>query len=152
MKILLIILALIYALSPWDLFPDFAIGWGWLDDLVVLWLLWRYLKSFGQRPFDPRQFTSQYGQTFGGKENKGPYAKESAGPDSRFEETDLEKDPYTVLDITRNASPEEIKQAYRKLANKYHPDKVQHLGEEFGRLAEKRFKEIEAAYRELMPK
>ncbi len=145
MKILLIILALLYALSPWDLFPDFAIGWGWLDDLVILWLLWRYLKGLGQKPFDPGYFRSQYGQTFEGKDKKGPYEKESA-------EADLEKDPYAVLDIPRNASPEEIKQAYRKLANKYHPDKVQHLGEEFGRLAEKRFKEIEAAYRKLRPK
>lgn len=152
MKILLIILALIYALSPWDLFPDFAIGWGWLDDLVILFLLWRYLKSLSQKPFDPRSFTSQYGRPFEGKGNKGPYEKESAGADYRFEEADLEKDPYTVLDIPRNASPDEIKQAYRKLANQYHPDKVQHLGEEFGRLAEKRFKEIEAAYRKLIPK
>ena len=150
--IMLIILALIYALSPWDLFPDFAIGWGWLDDLVVLWLLWRYLKSIGLRPFGPGQFTSQHGQPFDDKKNQGPYGKDSAGPDSRFEEADLEKDPYTVLGIPINASPEEIKQAYRNLANKYHPDKVQHLGEEFGRLAEKRFKEIEAAYRKLMPK
>lgn len=152
MQILLIILAVIYALSPWDLFPDFAVGWGWLDDLVILWLLWRYLKSLSQKPFDPRQYTSQDGPSFEGKERKGPYEKEFAGSKSRFEEADLDKDPYTVLDIPKNASQEEIKQAYRKLASKYHPDKVQHLGEEFGRLAEKRFKEIEAAYRKLMPK
>ena len=152
MKILIIVLALIYALSPWDLFPDFAIGWGWLDDIVILWLLWRYLKSFSQKPFDPGYFSSQYAQSSKEKGNKGTYDKESADTDYRFEEADLEKDPYTVLEIPKNSSPEEIKQAYRKLANKYHPDKVQHLGEEFGRLAEKRFKEIEAAYRKLKPK
>ncbi len=152
MQILLIILAVIYVLSPWDLFPDFAIGWGWLDDLVILWLLWRYLKSFGQKPFDPRHFTSQYRQSFEGKESKRTGEKKFTDSKSRFDEPDLEQDPYMVLDIPRNASPEEIKQAYRKLASKYHPDKVQHLGEEFGKLAEKRFKEIEAAYRKLMPK
>jgi DnaJ-class molecular chaperone len=59
---------------------------------------------------------------------------------------------YMVLNVPRNASPEEIKTAYRKLVNKYHPDKVFHLGEEFRELAENRFKEIEEAYRKLMPK
>ena len=42
-----------------------------------------------------------------------------------------------------------FKKVYRQLANKYHPDKVQHLGEEFKELAENRFKEIQTAYREL---
>ena len=48
--------------------------------------------------------------------------------------------------------PEEIKNAYKQLANKYHPDKVLHLGEEFKKMAEERFKEIQEAYRELIPK
>ena len=55
-----------------------------------------------------------------------------------------------MLGVASNASPEEIKAAYRDLANRYHPDKVSHLGEEFQKLAESRFKEIQAAYRELM--
>ena len=32
------------------------------------------------------------------------------------------KDPYSILGISRNASDEEVKNAYRELARKYHPD------------------------------
>jgi DnaJ-class molecular chaperone len=59
------------------------------------------------------------------------------------------KDPYTVLGISPQSSLNEIKTAYHELAAKYHPDKVQHLGEEFGELAEARFKEIQEAYRQI---
>jgi len=38
------------------------------------------------------------------------------------------------------------------LANKYHPDKVDHLGEEFKKLAEKKFKDIQEAYQKLTVK
>ena len=145
MKILLIILALLYALSPYDLFPDFlAIGWGWLDDLIILGLLWRYLSSLGKKPFGSQQFYQQFKRSSGNRN--------SSRSGSEFQETRGPKDPYEVLNISRNASSEEIKNAYRQLANKYHPDKVLHLGEEFRKLAEQRFKEIEEAYRELKQK
>ena len=51
-----------------------------------------------------------------------------------------EKDPYEVLGVSRDASEDEIKKAYRKLSKKYHPD----LNHEPG--AEEKFKEVNEAY------
>lgn len=56
---------------------------------------------------------------------------------------------YRILDIDPDASPDEIKRAYRKMANKYHPDKVSHLGEDLRRLAEDKFKSINEAYQKI---
>jgi len=51
------------------------------------------------------------------------------------------QDPYEVLGVPREASPEEIKAAFRKLAAKHHPDR--NAGDDS---AQERFKEINAAY------
>ncbi len=51
------------------------------------------------------------------------------------------KDYYAILGVSKDASPEEIKRAYRELAKKYHPDKNRGDPE-----AEERFKEINEAY------
>src|ERR1700731_2284168 len=50
------------------------------------------------------------------------------------------RDYYETLGITRDASPEDIRSAYRKLAREYHPDANKEAG------AEDRFKEISEAY------
>ncbi len=53
---------------------------------------------------------------------------------------------YATLGLSKGASAEEIKKAYRKLSMQYHPDKVRHLGEEFRAVAEEKMKEINAAH------
>lgn len=53
---------------------------------------------------------------------------------------------YQVLEIDRNASDEEVKKAYRRMAMKYHPDKVAQLGEEVQRAAHEKFKKVQEAY------
>jgi DnaJ like chaperone protein len=53
---------------------------------------------------------------------------------------------YAVLGLEPGADAASIKKAHRKLSMKYHPDKVQHLGEEFRLVAEEKMKEINAAY------
>ncbi len=59
---------------------------------------------------------------------------------------------YKILEIEKDASVDEIKSAYRKMAKKYHPDKVTHLGEEHRKGAEEKFKEVQKAYDELLKK
>lgn len=53
---------------------------------------------------------------------------------------------YTILETDRSASDEELKKAYRRMAIKYHPDKVHHLGPEYSKDAQEKFKKINEAY------
>ena len=132
-----IVLALLYVLSRIDLIPDVIGGWGWIDDIVVLVILWRYLAKM-RRMRDGAPFESN-GQAQQNHQSQAGTEKRSAP-----------KDPYEVLGLPPNASQAEIKAAYRKLVNQYHPDKVAHLGAEFQKLAEERFKQIQDAYAKLM--
>jgi len=56
---------------------------------------------------------------------------------------------YQILGVPNTASNSEIKAAYRKMAAKYHPDKVSHLGEDFAKVAEEKFKAINDAYQKI---
>lgn len=56
---------------------------------------------------------------------------------------------YKILEIDKNASVPEIKAAYRKMAKKYHPDRVVHLGKEHQEGAEEKFRQVQQAYEHL---
>ena len=56
---------------------------------------------------------------------------------------------YTILEISPSATDDEVKTAYRRLAMKYHPDKVANLGEEVQKAAEVKFQKIQAAYEQI---
>jgi DnaJ like chaperone protein len=56
---------------------------------------------------------------------------------------------YKILEIEPNETDEEIKKAYRRMAMKYHPDKVSHLGEEFRKTADEKFKKVNEAYEKI---
>lgn len=53
---------------------------------------------------------------------------------------------YRILEIDPSATDEEVKKAYRKMAVKYHPDKVATLGADIQKSAEEKFKAIAQAY------
>ena len=57
-------------------------------------------------------------------------------------------DPYRVLGVSRDASDEEIKKAYKKLSRKYHPDA--NINNPNKDQAEEKFKEIQQAYQQIM--
>jgi DnaJ like chaperone protein len=56
---------------------------------------------------------------------------------------------YKILEIERNATDDELKKAYRRMAMKYHPDKVSHLGEDFRKDADEKFKRVNEAYNKI---
>ena len=58
---------------------------------------------------------------------------------------DAESD-YKILEIESSASVEEIKKAYRKMAVKFHPDKVLDLGEDVQKAAKEKFQKVQEAY------
>lgn len=59
------------------------------------------------------------------------------------------KTPYHILEISSNASNDEVKKAYRKMASQHHPDRVSSEDEEKIQHAHTRFLEIQSAYQEL---
>ena len=76
-----------------------------------------------------------------------------------FEDDALKQDPLTktsfvrasqwfeILEVSKTATLGEIKAAYKRKISQYHPDKVSMLGHEFQAIAERKSKEINAAYK-----
>ena len=57
------------------------------------------------------------------------------------------RDPYEVLGVSRGATEEEIKKAYRALSRKYHPDA--NINNPHKEEAEAKFKEVQQAYQQI---
>jgi DnaJ domain len=57
---------------------------------------------------------------------------------------------HEILGVSLEATADQIRDAYKHLISKYHPDKVDNLGQELKNLAEHKTQEITAAYREAM--
>ena len=148
-KLIFLILAGLYTLNPYDILPDFMVGWGWLDDLIIWILLWKFLASRTKKFAHHQRFDQYTDRRFKNGAQEQFSGQSHSNSQDQYTETGPSWDPHRILGVSRNASAEEIKHAYRELANKYHPDKLEHLGDEFKTLAEKRFKEIQQAYQEL---
>lgn len=145
-KILPAALVAIYLLSPVDLVPDFLVGLGWIDDLVLVGLLIWFLSGRSIPLFT--RLGSSY-RTYQ-KPHEGSSDRSSNSSRNQNAESRTTDNPYTVLGVRPGATVEEIKEAYRIAASKYHPDKVTHLGKEFQELAHRKFLAIQEAYERLM--
>lgn len=143
LRVLLIFLALIYIISPYDFVSDFVPVLGWIDDAFILGLLIYFLRRGRAKK---SASSRQRWQSFSQEESGGQSQDEGAKKETRAETL---WNPYTILGVKRSASVKEIQAAYRKLAELYHPDKVEHLGDELKVLANKKFVEIQRAYEEL---
>lgn len=56
---------------------------------------------------------------------------------------------YRILEVSPSATDDELKKAYRSMAAKHHPDKVHHLGPDFQKDAQEKFKSINEAYEKI---
>jgi DnaJ like chaperone protein len=56
---------------------------------------------------------------------------------------------YKILEIDPSASDEEVKKAYRRMAMKFHPDKLAQMGEDIQRAAQDKFKMVNEAYQSI---
>ena len=145
-KIFIFVLVLIYIFSPVDLLPDIFPITGWLDDAFLAGVFLYYLKR-GRLP----GFLSWLrGPSFGQRQERGKFNQQRAEADAQNDPGT--QDPYEVLGLKPGASPEEIRSAYRRALQMYHPDKVSHLGDEFQELAGRKFVAIQVAYEKLLGK
>lgn len=90
-----------------------------------------------QAPKDEAAAESQ-----GARSGRGGAAREPADPWG-------ETDPWALLGITGDVTLAEARKAFRTLIAQYHPDKVEHLAPEFRELAERRTRQIVAAWAEI---
>ncbi len=105
-----LIILIIYIISPRDLHPSL------LDDLVAMGLL-LYLQFKNTKKKRQRSHAYTYNQS-----------KARFGSNS-YTKPSLE-DAYRILDVSPDASWEQVKKTYKEKIAKAHPDKVSHLSEE----------------------
>lgn len=80
---------------------------------------------------------------------RSPPAKETPDPQPVAPEVPTQQ-WHDILGVSPVADVEQIRDAYKRLISKYHPDKVDSLGQELRDLAEHKTQEITLAYREGM--
>ena len=123
---------------------DFLFGIGGADgefhqsELNMLRLIAQYLG------ISQSDYTSIH-ERHVGSGSSGYYSSDS-NDSRRTSSSSYSRDPYKVLGIDSSATDEEVKKAYRKMAMKYHPDRVAGMGEEIQRNAAEQMKEINQAY------
>ncbi|MBI9052385.1 MAG: TerB family tellurite resistance protein [Bacteroidales bacterium] len=102
---------------------------------------------FGVAQSDGKVDTSELNVIYSISYNMGVSSKDFESIKSMFV-ADVDS-AYKILEIDKSASEDEIKKAYRKMALKYHPDKVSHLGVDFQEQAKEKFQKVSDAYEKI---
>lgn len=152
--IVLIILGILYVITPYNLLPSVIPVIGWIDDIAVTALMIYYMR-YGRLPDFINRFLGR--MTGGDRQHAGGGTRGGTGGQQYDRQRQTggaygsgkTKTPYEVLGVSPDASRQEIHEAYRKLAQQYHPDKVSHLGPEIQETAKRKFIEIQDAYEQL---
>ena len=136
----LTLVAVLYLVFPRDLIPDFlGRGFGFVDDLLLIAALIYFYRN------RLREFAARATRESGGQDRRERSSPgQAAASEGSF-------DPYKVLGIPPSATREAIRAAYKARMQEYHPDKVDHLGEELKELAHRKALEIQKAYQQLCP-
>ena len=74
------------------------------------------------------------------------YRQQSSSESQNYNKLD---NAYKILEISPDATDDDVKKAYRNMAKKHHPDRVSHLGEDVRKSAEEKLQEINNAYEEI---
>lgn len=135
-----------YLILPIDVIPDLFLGVGFLDDLVILIATCRVILGH-VKPKHREQARLRM-------EQKGGRIREDEFRETKNNQRDScrrnhprTQDYYAqILGLNGDINLESVKSRYSDLAMKYHPDRVQHLGDEFREMAEQKMKEINEAY------
>lgn len=124
--------------SPFAVAKEFAEVSHFEERLTLLRILWLVAESDGPASSSQQEVIKKISLGMGiGENHYRSTSSEFAGG---------REDHYKVLGLKRDASSEDIKKAYRTMAKQYHPDRVSHLGEDFIRIANEKFTNINKAY------
>jgi DnaJ-class molecular chaperone len=79
-------------------------------------------------------------------QGKREHAEDATRESNRADQKEYSRPWWEVLNVDRNATPDQIKDAFRREISKYHPDRVEGLGIELRELADRKSKEVNLAY------
>jgi DnaJ-domain-containing protein 1 len=124
-----VLIGLAYVLLPFDVIPDVFGPFGVIDDVAVLAFLYTKLR---------KSKAASAGKADDWEHYEAPRGQE-----------EIAEKAWEILGVSEDASLDELKLAYRKKLAEYHPDKVNHLGEDLRRLAHEKTLKIKEAYTSL---
>ena len=121
-------------------------GWCGVDSLTFEAIKMMYVASSYSSGGYSGGYSGDYSGGYSGSYGGGYYDQSSSRGGYMPNSGPSLDDCYKILEVSPDASDEEVKKAYRAAALKYHPDRVSHLGEDMRKKAEETFAKVNQAY------